>query len=129
MIPIISSGLNIIVSITLFVWSSMALLCVNFSFNKRVLWVPLSNILTMANPEISSINGAFTFINFCSLGFKIVQFSGNMGTDLFQNLKQQSLEFITSSNSNNSLYLRPSQRFHEILIPVWKSQIYVHVHL
>ena len=54
----------------------------------------------MANPEISSINGAFTFINFCLLGFKIMQFSGNMGTGLLRNLKQQSLEFITPSSSN-----------------------------
>ena len=80
--------------------SSMALFHVNFNFNKTVLWVPPSNILAMANPEISSINEAFTFISFSSLGFKIVQFSGNMGTDLFKNLKQQSLEFITPSNVN-----------------------------
>ena len=78
----------------------MALFHVNFNFNNRVLWVPPSNILTMARPEISFINGAFTFINFCSLGFKIIQFSGNIGTDLFKNLKQQSLEFITPSNLN-----------------------------
>ena len=49
---------------------------------------------------ISSINGAFTFINFCSLGFKIVHCSGNIGMDLFKNLKQQSQEFITPSYSN-----------------------------
>ena len=54
----------------------------------------------MANPEISSINRAFTFINFSSSGFKIVQFPRNMGMDLFKNLKQQFLEFITSSNLN-----------------------------
>ena len=52
----------------------------------------------MANPDISSINGAFTFINFCSLGFKTMQSTGNMGKDLLKNLKQQSLEFITPSN-------------------------------
>ena len=43
------------------------------------------------------MNGAFTFINFCSFGIKIIQSFGNMGTDLFKNLKQQSLEFITPS--------------------------------
>ena len=85
MIPIISSSLNIMVSEPLFVMSSMALFHMNFNFSKRVLWVPPTNILTMANPKISSINGVFTFINFCSLGFKIVQSSGNMGTDLFKN--------------------------------------------
>ena len=88
------------VLVPLFVMSNIALFHMNFNFINRVLWVPLSNILIMANPEISSINGAFTFIDFCSLGFKIVQLSGNMGMDLFQNLKQQSLEFITPSNSN-----------------------------
>ena len=65
----------------------MALFHMNFNFNKRVLWVPPSNIITMASPAVSPINGAFTFINFCSLGFNIVQFSGNMGTDPFETLK------------------------------------------
>ena len=49
----------------------------------------------MAVPEISSTNGALTFISFCSFGFNITSFSGKMGTDLFKNVKQQSLEFIT----------------------------------
>ena len=34
----------------------------------------LSDTLIMANPDISSINGASTFINVCSLGFKTVFF-------------------------------------------------------
>ena len=100
------------VLVPLFVMFNMALFHMNFNFNNRVLWVPLSNILTMARPEISSINGAFTFINFCSLGFKNKQFSGNIGRDLFKNLKQQSLEFITPFNSitffipkTNSMFL------------------------
>ena len=107
----------------------MTLFCMNFNFNNRVLWVPPSNILTMARPEISDINVAFTFINSCSLGFKIVQISENIGTDLFKNLKQQSLEFITPSNWNTFLYLRLSQHFHEFPIVRCKSQIYAHVHL
>ena len=78
----------------------MALFHVNLSFINRVLWIPPSIILTIANPKISSINGAFTFINFCLLGFKITESSGNMGTDWLKNLKQQSLEFITPSNLN-----------------------------
>ena len=64
-------------SVPLFFMSSAALFCINFNFINRVLWVPLFNILTMANPEISSINGAFTFISFCLLA-KIVEFSVNM---------------------------------------------------
>ena len=88
------------VSVPLFTIPNIALFCVHFSFINRVQWVPLSNILTIASPEILSMNGAFTLISLCSLGFKITQFSGNMGTDLFKNLKQQSIEFITPSNSN-----------------------------
>ena len=80
-------------------------------FINKVLWVPPSNILTIASPEISSINGAFTCINFCSLGFIITWFSGNMGTDLFKNLKQQSLEFITPSNSNMFFMPRTKSTF------------------
>ena len=83
------------VSVPLFTMSNIALFHVNFNFINRVVWVPLSNILTMARPKISSTNGTFTFISFCSLGFNIALFSGNMGMDLFKNLKQQSLEFIT----------------------------------
>ena len=76
------------VSVPLFLMSITAIFHVSFNFINRVVWVPPSNILTMANPEISSIKGAFTFTNFCSLGFKIVQFSGDIGMDLFKNLKQ-----------------------------------------
>ena len=75
------------VSVPLFTISNMALFHVNFSFINRVLWALPSNILTIANPKISSINGAFTFINFCSLGFKIKQSSRNMGIESVQKLK------------------------------------------
>ena len=70
--PILSSGLNIMVSVPLFTMYIIAAFCMNFSFINKVLWVPQSNILTIANPNISSINRAFTFIDFCSLGFKIM---------------------------------------------------------
>ena len=52
MISIISSGLNIMVPVLLSVMFSMALFHVNFNFKNRVLLAPLSNSLTMANPEI-----------------------------------------------------------------------------
>ena len=71
----------------LFTISNMALFHVNFNFNNRVLWVPPSKILTMAIPEILSINGVLTFISFCSFGFNTTFFSGNMGTDLFKKFK------------------------------------------
>ena len=66
-----------------------------------------SKILTMVNPKISSTNGALTFISFCSFGFNITSFSGNMGKELFKNLKQQSLEFITPSNWNTFFIPKP----------------------
>ena len=113
----------------LFTMSNMALFHVNFNFINRVLWVPLSKILTMAIPEISSTNGALTFISFCSFGFNITFFSGNMGMDLLKNFKQQSLEFITPSNLNTFLYLKLSPHFHEFQIPMCKFQIYAHIRL
>ena len=77
----------------------------------KVLWVPPSNILTITSLEISSINGAFTFISLCYLCFKITWFSQNMGMDLFKNLKQQSLEFITPSYSNTFFMPRTKSTF------------------
>ena len=65
-----------------------------------VLEVLTSRILIIAKPDISSMNGADTLINFCSLGFMMMHSIGNMGRDLFKNLKQQFHEFITPSNSN-----------------------------
>ena len=62
----------------------------NISFINRALWVTPSNILTIANPNISSINESVTFINFCSLGFRITWSIEKIGNDLFKNLKQQS---------------------------------------
>ena len=70
--------------VPLFTISIIAALHVNFSFIKKVLWVPPSHILTMANPYILSINRAVTFINLCSLGFKIMWSIGKIGNDLFQ---------------------------------------------
>ena len=96
------------VSVALFTISNIAALHVNFSFINKVLWVPPSSILTIASPDILSINGAFPFINFCSLGFKIMLSIGKMGKDLFRNLKQQSLEFITPSNLNT--FFMPNTR-------------------
>ena len=49
------------------------------------------------------MNGAVTLINFCSLGFIMTHSFGKMGRDLIRNLKQQSHEFITPSNSNTFL--------------------------
>ena len=73
--------------VPLLVISNVALLHMNFNFSTRVLWVPSSNIFTIANLDISSGNGVLTFINFCSLGFRINLCSGKMGTDQFRNLK------------------------------------------
>ena len=60
----------------------------------------LPNTLIIPNPDISSMNGASTFINFCSLGFNTMHSCGKNGIDLFKKLKQQSHEFIISSSSS-----------------------------
>ena len=110
-IPIISSGLRIMVSFSAFFMSKTALLHVNFNFINRVLLLIPSIILIITNPEISSINGALTFTSFCSSGFNIISFSGYIGTDLFKNLNQQSLEFMTPSSSNTFFILKTKCTF------------------
>ena len=54
----------------------------------------------MANPEISSTDGASIFINFYSFGFKNMCSLEKKGIDLFMMLKHDSYEFIMTSNSN-----------------------------
>ena len=122
--PIISSGLRIMVSFPAFFMSKMALLHVNFSFINRVLLVLPSIILIIANPKISSINRALTFTSFCSSGFNIISFSGYIGTDLFRNLNQQSLEFMTPSSSSSS---KLNLHFHGFQTPMYRFQICYHV--
>ena len=76
------------VSKPLLAMSNVAVLLMNFHFNNIVLCVVPSNILTIVSPDISSINGAFTLINFCSFGFNTVHSFGKMSKDLLKNLKQ-----------------------------------------
>ena len=54
------------------------------------------------------MNGASTFINFCSFGFNTICSFGKSGMDLFKKLKQQSHEFATPSNSN--IFLIPNTK-------------------
>ena len=84
---------------------------VNFSFTNMVVCVVPPSILTIASPNISSINGAFTLINFCSFGFKTMHSFGKMGQDLFKKLKQQTCEFITPSSSNTFLITNTRSTF------------------
>ena len=86
--------------------SNVAKLHVNFNLSIIVLCVFLSSTLIIANPEISSMNGAFTFTNFCSFDFNTVCSFGKMGMDLFKKLKQQSYDFITPSN----IFLMPKMK-------------------
>ena len=65
-----------------------------------LLCVVPSNILTIASPNISSINGAFTLINFCYFGSNTMCSFAKMGKHLFKKLKQQPCEFIIPSSSN-----------------------------
>ena len=73
-----------------------------------MLCVFLSSTLIIANPYISSINGASTFINLCSFSFNTIHSFGEMGKDLFRKLKQQSHKFMTPSYSN--IFLIPKTR-------------------
>ena len=111
MIPNTSSGPNMIVSKPLLVISSVAEFHLNFNLSIIVLYVVLSSILIIACPVILSINGVFTFIDFCSLGFSTISSFGKMDKDLFRKLKQQSHEFITPSNSNIFLIPRTKSMF------------------
>ena len=106
-----SFGSNISVSKLLFVTYSVAKFCTNFSLSIIVLCTFLSNNLITANPDISSMNGAFTFIYFCSLGFNTICSFGKNGIDLFKKLTQQSHEFIIPSNSNIFLILKTKSTF------------------
>ena len=76
-----------------------------------MLCVVLASILILASPDISSMNGAFTFINFCSFGSSTNHYLEKMGNDLFRELKQQFCEFITPSNSNIFLIPRTNSMF------------------
>ena len=71
----------------------------------------LSNILIMAIPDSSSMNGASTFIHFCPLGFNTMFSFGKNGIDLFKKLKQQSHELTIPSGSNIFLTPKPKSTF------------------
>ena len=76
-----------------------------------VLCVVLCGNLIIGSPDISSINGASTFINFCSFVFRTIPSFVKIGKDLFRKLKQQSNEFITASNSKIFLISRTKSMF------------------
>ena len=61
----------------------------------------------MANPQISSTNGASIFINFC-FGFKTICSLGKKGIDLFKQLKHDSHTFIMPSHPN--IFLMPNTK-------------------
>ena len=66
------------------------------------------NIIIKANPDISSMNGASTFINLCSLGCNTMCSFRKNGINLCKKLKQQSHEFIMPSYSN--IFLIPKTK-------------------
>ena len=81
----------------------------NFYLSIIALFMVFIYYFIIANPDISSINGASTFISFHSFGFSTIHSFGKMGKDLFRKLKQQSHEFTTPSNSN--IFLIPRTKF------------------
>ena len=97
-----------IVSKPLLVTFNVAEFSVNFNLSIIVLCVVFPSTLIIANPDISSINGASTFINLCSFGFNTMCSFQKIGKDLFRKLKQQSCEFMTPSNSN--IFLIPKTK-------------------
>ena len=102
---------NIIESKQLIALSNIAEFCTNFNLSIIVLCMFLSSILIIANPDISSINGASTFISHCSFDFNTLCSFGKFDMDLFKKLKQQSYEFITPSNSNILLIPKTKSMF------------------
>ena len=89
-----------IVSRPVLVISYIAEFHTNFNLSIIVFCVFLSSTLIIANPDITSINGVFTFINLCFFGFNTIHSFGKIGMDLLKKLKQQSHEFMTPSISN-----------------------------
>ena len=74
-----------IVSKPLLIISNVTELCMNFNLSIIVLCVFLPSTLIIANPDISSINGASTFISFCSFGFNTTWSFEKIGKGLFKN--------------------------------------------
>ena len=109
---------NITASSVLFVTFSDAQCLVNFSFNTTVHCSLLSNIFTIASPDIAPINGASVFINFFSVALGISYSFEKNGMDLFRNLKDESHMSVTPSNSNTFSCLTPNLHFHIFLIPI-----------
>ena len=113
----------------LFVICSVDTFHVNFNLSIIVFCAFISNTLIMARPDISSINDASTFINFCSLGFKTMHSLGKIGINLFKKLKQQSLELVMPFNSNMFLIPKLCLHSHVFLILTYISQICACVYL
>ena len=114
-------GSNVIVSKPLLAVSNVDEFHMNFILSIIVLCVFLSSISIIANPNISSINGASTIINLCSFGFNTMHSFGTIGMELFKKLKQQSHEFITPSNSN--IFLIP--RTKSMLSCISDTKVYI----
>ena len=99
--PNICFGSNIIISCVLFVTSNGARFLTNFNFRTYVYCSLVTNISTLARPEISSTNGASIFMNFLSFGFTTTCSFQKNGNDLFRNLNDESHMFITNMNTSN----------------------------
>ena len=72
----------------------------------------------IAIPDISSTNGDLIGINFFSHGFTTTCSLGNIGIDLLKNLKHDSQESITPSNSNKFFIPKTMPTLSNILIPM-----------
>ena len=61
-----------------YIFYNVAEFCMNFKLSIIVLCVVLSSTIIMANPDISSINGASTLIDFCTFGFNTIHSFGKL---------------------------------------------------
>ena len=128
-IPIISSGLRIMVSFPAFFMSKTALLHVNFNFINRVLLVLLSIILIISNPKISSINRALTFTSFCSSGL-ILSPSLDILVPTYSKIQIDNLLSLCHLLAQiHSLYPKLNLHFCEFQTPMYIFPICDHVFL
>ena len=81
---------------------------INYNLSTTVHCSLLSNVFTITRPEISSTNGASTFIYFLSLGLTTTCSLEKNGVDLFKNLNEES--HISTIPSNSYAFFIPNTK-------------------
>ena len=99
-ISTIPLGIIIIVPVEVLVIYNIAEFLTNFMFSIIIISTFLSDIFTITNPDISSMEDTFILINLCSLGLNIIYSFRKHGVNLFKELKHDYLEMSIPSTSN-----------------------------